>query len=342
MKTLNSILKKPDYKARDHSKDAKRFADKHVIKRTDDANGNDDKLFNASNIKAISRKKDRHGYEPGEDAGVYESVRESIAAYLDESDQYITEEDLEELTEEILDELSKKTLRSYISGAKEDEKYNKDATQFSRAALKNSMSRPATTKGKRYEKELRSDIRKGNIISKKRIKGIDTAIKKLTREDVVDSLIHRLDPDNQITNEEKLLIKLENYSDSHKEILLNLMDNLTEENQYSLIESLNSDESVNEVIDFAIRNNIQEISAYARKKGYDTNKEYGRVRDNNGSHIDFPTGKYYADKSDGEALKKFGYYLDSKLISHGHSNERKAKRDINRHMKGKSPRGKTR
>ena len=108
MKTLKSILKKPDYKARDHSKDAKKFAEKHTIKRTDDANGNDDKLFKASNIKAIKRKKENHGYEPGEDSSVYESTKAAIAAYLEESDEFVTDEELDSLVEETLEELSKK------------------------------------------------------------------------------------------------------------------------------------------------------------------------------------------------------------------------------------------
>ena len=38
------------------------FVDDHVIDRIKDANGNDDKLFKASNIKPTEREKGRHGY----------------------------------------------------------------------------------------------------------------------------------------------------------------------------------------------------------------------------------------------------------------------------------------
>ena len=54
------------------TKDEKRFMDKHVIKKTDDVNGNGDDHFRATNIKVHDRSKG-HGYNPGEDQKVYES-----------------------------------------------------------------------------------------------------------------------------------------------------------------------------------------------------------------------------------------------------------------------------
>lgn len=57
--------------------DEKKFVDKHVVKKNKDQNGNDDKLFNASNIKPTKRAL-AHGYETkGEhdDEKVYEEVQ---------------------------------------------------------------------------------------------------------------------------------------------------------------------------------------------------------------------------------------------------------------------------
>lgn len=45
---------------------------KHVIVKHPDRNGNGDDVFNAANIKTIDRSKERHGYNPGEDAEIYE------------------------------------------------------------------------------------------------------------------------------------------------------------------------------------------------------------------------------------------------------------------------------
>lgn len=57
------------------SKDEKRFKDKHIVVKSklDDKGTQDDKLFNASNIKAVDRETE-HGYNPGNDEKVYEAV----------------------------------------------------------------------------------------------------------------------------------------------------------------------------------------------------------------------------------------------------------------------------
>ena len=54
--------------------DEQEFMDKHVIQKTDDANGNGDDVFSGTGIKKVDRKKERHGYEPGEDASVHEET----------------------------------------------------------------------------------------------------------------------------------------------------------------------------------------------------------------------------------------------------------------------------
>lgn len=54
------------------TKDEKRFMDKHVVKKTEDANKNGDDHFRATNIKPHDRSKG-HGYNTGEDQKVYES-----------------------------------------------------------------------------------------------------------------------------------------------------------------------------------------------------------------------------------------------------------------------------
>ena len=54
------------------TKDEKRFMDKHVVKKTEDANGNGDDVFRATNVKPHDRGHG-HGYNAGEDQKVYES-----------------------------------------------------------------------------------------------------------------------------------------------------------------------------------------------------------------------------------------------------------------------------
>jgi hypothetical protein len=70
MKTLKQILELYKPKSQDEDK----FVKKHIVVKHRDKNGNGDDVFQATNIKALDRKKERHGYEPGEDEEVYEEV----------------------------------------------------------------------------------------------------------------------------------------------------------------------------------------------------------------------------------------------------------------------------
>lgn len=60
------------------SKDEKRFKDKHIVAKSklDDKATQDDKLFQATNIKPVDRYKEGHGYNPGMDQKVYEEVKD--------------------------------------------------------------------------------------------------------------------------------------------------------------------------------------------------------------------------------------------------------------------------
>ena len=82
MKTLKQILEvySPE------TKDGKAFVHKHVIVKTTDANGNGDDVFQAAKIKKADRKKERHGYEPGEDEKVYEAVK-MFADFIQEGEK---------------------------------------------------------------------------------------------------------------------------------------------------------------------------------------------------------------------------------------------------------------
>jgi hypothetical protein len=71
-KTLKQMLEV--YKPK--SADEQKFVDKHVTVKHDDANGNKDDVFQATNVKKVDRKKERHGYESGEDEKVYEEVEQ--------------------------------------------------------------------------------------------------------------------------------------------------------------------------------------------------------------------------------------------------------------------------
>jgi hypothetical protein len=122
----------------------KRLVKKHVIAKTQDANGNKDDVFNATNVKMFDRHLE-HGYNPGEDEEVYEDL-------------------------EPLDELSRKTLASYAYKSSMD---MADAEGNRRMHIMGVDGEQRSQKS--FEKKLKHSI--------KRQVGIGMATRKLAKED---------------------------------------------------------------------------------------------------------------------------------------------------------------
>ena len=61
------------------SPDEDNFVRKHIVKKTEDKNGNKDDVFNATNVKAVDREKQHHGYNTGNDEKVYEAKMEKCS-----------------------------------------------------------------------------------------------------------------------------------------------------------------------------------------------------------------------------------------------------------------------
>jgi hypothetical protein len=74
MKTLNTFLEQTGY-LKVKSPDEQKFVDKHEVVVKKDNAGNEDDVFKASKIKTVDRRKDRKGYNPGEDEKVYEALK---------------------------------------------------------------------------------------------------------------------------------------------------------------------------------------------------------------------------------------------------------------------------
>jgi hypothetical protein len=109
------------------SADEQKFIDKHVTAKNPDRNGNGDDVFKGS-TKTIDRRKDRKGYNPGEDEKVYEELKgkqHKIDANkngkLDTHDFKLlrAKKKVAEAIEE-LDELSKDTVQKYKKAAVKD------------------------------------------------------------------------------------------------------------------------------------------------------------------------------------------------------------------------------
>ena len=107
------------------SADEQKFIDKHVTAKNPDRNGNGDDVFKG-NTKPVDRRKDRKGYNPGEDEKVYEELKGNQHKIDANKNGKVDAHDFHLLRKkkkvaedaEQIDELSHDTLRGYRMKAK--------------------------------------------------------------------------------------------------------------------------------------------------------------------------------------------------------------------------------
>jgi hypothetical protein len=125
-------------------------------------------------------------------------------------------------------------------------------------------------KGKRERDYKRSDDgtysipRKPQSIRRKNIdaKGTSLALKtiqrprnRLTKEDIIDRAVDKYVPEElKFTAEERLLRRLEGLSEGHIDMLMDLFESLNDMNQSMMIDSAETQEGLNQLLDFAINN----------------------------------------------------------------------------------------
>jgi hypothetical protein len=169
------------------SADEQKFIDKHVTVKNPDRNGNGDDVFKGT-TKAVDRRKDRKGYNPGEDEKVYEALKgdqHKIDANkngkLDAHDFKLLrgKKKVAEEAEE-LEELSKKTVAAYAVKAK---------NQMGRDEYKAGVKM-----GERGGRGQDAMEKAYNKRADKRHKGLDMALNKLAKEEVeqIDELDQKL------------------------------------------------------------------------------------------------------------------------------------------------------
>jgi len=261
--------------------DEQKFIDKHVTAKTQDRNGNGDDVFNAANVKKADRKKERHGYEPGEDEKVYEALKgnqHKIDANkngkVDAHDFHLLRKKKKVAEEaEELEELSKATLGSYVKKAT----IKKGQADFEAGK---SMARSSW-------KSLDKNINK----SEKRERGINTAVGKLTKEEAeleekltaktpmgkyikdftksdapqfkgkspakrrVMAIAAKLTAERggrPLNKEERLQDRLSDLSESHQRVMLNVFEKLNEDNKTKFMTACATPEGVEQMLDFAI------------------------------------------------------------------------------------------
>lgn len=197
-KTLNQFL---EGYLKVKNPDEQKFVDKHVVAKHADRNGNDDEVFKGSKVKPIDRRKDRHGYNPGEDEKVYEELKGNQHKIDANKNGKVDAHDFKLLRKkkkvaeeaEQIDELSKETKASYMkkAGGEIDKLWNKSKTD-SRSAhkyygRKNTMKKIAFEEVEAIEENVGAKIadlmrKKSATTSPIARKNIDSQIAKLKRQ----------------------------------------------------------------------------------------------------------------------------------------------------------------
>jgi enoyl reductase-like protein len=133
----------------------------------------------------------------------------------------------------MIDELSKGTLGSYV---------NKAATKIGDQGI---------TAGLKIANDEKSE--KNFKTMGKRQKGIATAVKKMTKEDVISRAVEKYSPSEEERTplDEQLVARIEDMQESHIHLILNLFEQLDESNQRNLMDMIDQGR-INEVLDFAI------------------------------------------------------------------------------------------
>jgi hypothetical protein len=159
-----------------------------------------------------------------------ERLRKNRETGIKRATDKLTKEDVE-----AIDELSKKTLGSYVNKAA-----FKIGDQGVTAGLKIQNNEPA---GKNFKKM-------GN-----RQKGIERAVGKLTKEDIIIRTVEKYVPEEiKYTPEERLLKRINGLSEAHVHTLLGLFEDLNKDNQNKMIETVETREGINQILNFVLEN----------------------------------------------------------------------------------------
>ena len=240
-KTLNQFLEGTGI-LKVKSPDEQRFVDKHVAATIADRNGNGDDVFKGSKVKKIERRKERHGYESGEDAKVYEETElaemekdpktptfDPARSGPGASVNSITKKRMAKTSANLFNKVMDKHTK--YSKANEDVELEEKAGYSAKAgAAGKDLGQP----GKNFAKIARGAAEKyGSEAAGKRVAG--AVLKKLRKED-------------------RLIDLLDTVTESQAFTMVTVFNSLSEENQNMFLSSCETEEGVEMMLDFSIQN----------------------------------------------------------------------------------------
>lgn len=149
--------------------DEKKFVDKHVVKKNKDQNGNDDKLFKATNVKPVKRATD-HGYETAgehDDEKVYEETQVDEKMNLKTASMGDVVKDFQKSKAPQFAGKSKEKRREMAVAAKLQAEEIEQVDELSKDTLKSYSSKNTTQRYHLAVDKLRNTRADGTLLSKK-------------------------------------------------------------------------------------------------------------------------------------------------------------------------------
>lgn len=203
-------------------------------------------------IKVGSRfYKARHNdFSKNEEDGWY---HKSLAPFIEKDKKRKAELRAKMNEAEQIDELSKKTLGSYAKrAADQKDRLKQDAIAASQLGHDMRKLDNNETGAQKMFQHAGKQIRK----SVNRQTGLNRAIDKLTKEDIINRAIENYMPEDYTppSSQERFLSRIDHLPESYAVTLLALFDSLNEDNQSVMIESTDTEEGINALLDFAINN----------------------------------------------------------------------------------------
>lgn len=256
MKTLNNILEQSKMYM---TGDTDRFVKKHTLK-TDKLSkpAEDDAVFKATNIKAVSRSGTNHGYDAGEDEKVYEETnllekhltpaemkkREEIAKAMERENpgmdkskkMAIATATAKRVAEEV-EQLDEKVVHDQYN------KYHEDCIGCMDQIGKHlEAHKKAVMSGTPWNKEKGSNTSEWHV---QQVKGLHRQL-----QDISDNLQQQAEyaePPKPVKIKEEVELD-EGFSVDPTEIIAAIMEDMSEEEKQEFLEIIESDEGCAEVI----------------------------------------------------------------------------------------------
>jgi len=256
MKTLNTFLEQTGY-LKVKSPDEQKFVDKHEVVVKKDNNGNEDDVFKASKIKPVDRRKERKGYNPGEDEKVYEDVE--IQEAMDAADRFNHHHQhaknlLKSINQHIKTQAAEAAAYKDHKGRKGPNWGHTGSMEHVANQLSNIHDQLARTGEYRMHEEVELDEKTLTPAELKKREEVAKAVERENPKMPMGKKMAIATATAKKVAEETLSGLLQDLSEHKQKTMLAVFDKLSEENKTKFVEACETPAGVEAMLDFAIQN----------------------------------------------------------------------------------------